>query len=118
MSASEHFAAQSQCGSMSAPGESRYCIVIATGVGESEIAALDDMLVETTRNLWPIALASGRRARPTWAMSAFVGRRHAGAERGGEGLTPLAVFGSIHATCLSASVTDCSMERWYHPSIA
>jgi hypothetical protein len=29
-----------------------------------------------------------------------------------------AVFGSIHATCLSALVTDRAMEAWYHPSIA
>jgi hypothetical protein len=27
-------------------------------------------------------------------------------------------FGSIHATCLSALVTDRAMEAWYHPSIA
>jgi ABC-type uncharacterized transport system substrate-binding protein len=33
-------------------------------------------------------------------------------------LTPLPVFGSIHATCLSALVTDWAMETWYHPSIA
>jgi hypothetical protein len=31
---------------------------------------------------------------------------------------PQAVFGSIHATCLSALVTDPAMEAWYHPSIA
>src|SRR5215831_15604960 len=28
------------------------------------------------------------------------------------------VFGSIHRTCLSPSVTDRAMEAWYHPSIA
>jgi hypothetical protein len=28
------------------------------------------------------------------------------------------VFGGIHATCLSALVTDPAMEAWYHPSIA
>jgi hypothetical protein len=27
-------------------------------------------------------------------------------------------FGSIHATCLSALVTDRAMEAWYDPSIA
>jgi hypothetical protein len=28
------------------------------------------------------------------------------------------VFGSIHATCLKALVTDPAMEAWYHPSTA
>jgi hypothetical protein len=32
-------------------------------------------------------------------------------------LTPM-VFGSIHATCLSALVTDRAIEAWYHLSIA
>ena len=32
-------------------------------------------------------------------------------------LTPM-VFGSIHATCLLALVTDGAMKAWYHSSIA
>jgi hypothetical protein len=36
----------------------------------------------------------------------------------GSGFGPQAVFGSIQATCLPASVTDWAMETWYHPSIA
>jgi hypothetical protein len=31
-------------------------------------------------------------------------------------LTRQAVFGSIHAICLSTLVTDRAMEAWYHPS--
>jgi len=36
----------------------------------------------------------------------------------GSGPEPQAGFGSIHATRLSALVTDRAMEAWYHPSIA
>src|SRR4029077_19907372 len=41
------------------------------------------------------------------------GRRHTDASRRGQGLTPLALFASIHATCLSALVTDRALEAWH-----
>jgi hypothetical protein len=44
-------------------------------------------------------------------LCGWVGREHGGS-------IPLAVFGSIQATCLPALVTDWAMETWYHPSIA
>jgi hypothetical protein len=49
-----------------------------------------------------------------WTMSAPGGDMRALSE--GSGFE--AVFGSIHATCLSALITDRAMETWYYSSIA
>jgi Protein of unknown function (DUF2939) len=50
-------------------------------------------------------------------MSAFGQTGHRADIAEWPSVTP-SVFGSIHATCLSALVTDPAMEAWYHPSIA
>src|SRR5215831_18192834 len=68
---------------MLAAGESGLCIVIATCAGGQRIAASDDMRSKQRPNLWPAAVALLLATRPAkMAMSAFGGRRHAGAERG------------------------------------